>query len=313
METQPHRPRMVIPGGSGYLGRFVIDHFARRGWEVVVLRRGSGEVPGAARTLAWDGRSLGEWAEALEGAAAVLNMAGRSVNCRYDDRNRQEIYASRLDSTRVLGEAIGRCETPPRVWINASSATIYRHAQDRPMDETTGEIGSGFSVDVCCKWEGTLWEAVTPRTRKVAFRTALVLGKGPGGVLEPFVGLVRLGLGGAMAGGAQFVSWVHSEDLVRSIEWVIGHDALEGPVNCASPHPVSNRDFMRLLRRQCGRSWGLPSTRWMLEFGAMLMGTETELILKSRRVVPGRLLESGYEFRYSDLDAALSDLLRSHP
>ena len=302
-------PTVVIPGGSGYLGRLLTQHWAGRGYRVVVLSRRGGEDHGRVLHLPWDGERLGPWARELEGAEAVLNMAGRSVNCRYHARNRREIYDSRLRSTRVLGEAIAACARPPRTWINAASATIYRHALDRPMDEATGELGKGFSVDVCLQWERTLAEADTPRTRKVALRTAMVLGEGHGGVMDAFLRIVRLGLGGTLGPGNQFVSWVHAEDFVRTIDWVVEHEVLEGAVNCTSPHPVPNAEFMRTLRQVCRQPLGLPATRWMLEIGAVLLRTETELLLKSRRVVPRRLLESGFVFRYPELRPALEQIV----
>lgn len=302
-------PRIVIPGGAGYLGGFLVEHFARLGWEVVVLTRQPVAPISGARSVAWDGRARGDWARELDGAAALVNLAGRSVNCRYHAHNRAVIYASRLESTRVLGAALAACSAPPPVWVNASSATIYRHALDRPMDERTGELGSGFSVDVCRKWEQTLWDAPTPATRKVALRSALVLGPGKGGALHPLHRLACLGLGGPMAGGRQWVSWVHAADFAGAVAWVVGCEALSGPINCASSHPVPNREFMRTLRRVCGRPFGLPAARWMLELGAFVLGTETELLLKSRWVVPTLLLESGFRFRYPELEPALHALL----
>ncbi|MFN3651403.1 MAG: TIGR01777 family oxidoreductase [Armatimonadota bacterium] len=304
--------KLVLPGGGGYLGAFLVRHFVERGWEVVVLSRRPERVTGA-RGVYWDGGTVGEWARELEGAAAVMNLAGRSVNCRYHAPNRREIYESRLRSTAAVGAAIAACAEPPPVWINSSSATIYRHALDRPMDETTGEIGTGFSVDVCLRWERALADAPTPGTRKVALRSALVLGPGRGGVMEVFQRLARLGLGGTMGRGDQFVSWVHADDFCRAVEWLIEHPELEGPVNCAAPSPVPNREFMRLLRRACGVPFGLPAADWMLEIGAYLLNSETELLLKSRRVVPGRLLASGFELRYPHPAEALEDLCRAAP
>ena len=305
-------PKIVLPGGSGYLGRQLEEYLQRNGYEVVVLSRNGDGGDGAARVVRWDGRTAGPWAGELEGAAAVVNLAGKSVNCRYHAANRQAIYASRLESTRAVGEAVGRCEQPPPVWINASSATIYRHAEDRPMDEATGEIGDGFSVDVCHQWERMLWDAPAPGTRKVALRGALVLGPGSGGVMDVFLRLARLGLGGTMGNGRQYVSWVHAEDFCRAVEWILGHAELEGPINCAAPNPVPNRELMATLRKVVGRRVGLPATRWMLEVGAFFLRTETELILKSRRVVPRRLLESGFEFHYPELEAAVRQIVGGH-
>lgn len=301
--------KIVIPGGSGYLGRALTAYFVACGDRVVVLSRSAGEERDGVKTVAWDGRTLGPWTAELDDADVVINMAGRSVNCRYNARNRQAIYASRLDSTRVLGEAIARAQKPPRLWINSSSATIYRDAYDRPMDEERGDIGSGFSVDVCQQWERTFFEAPTPRTRKVALRSAMVFGKGHGGVMEAFQMIARLGLGGKQGSGKQFVSWVHLDDFTAGIQWIIDHPALEGPINVASPNPRTNDDFMRILRLVLRQPIGLPATRWMLEIGAFFLRTETELLLKSRRVVPTRLLESGFQFRYPELYPALDNIV----
>jgi uncharacterized protein (TIGR01777 family) len=309
-------PTLIVPGGSGFLGRYLAPWFAGRGWSVVVLSRRTPAPAGGVRFVSWDGQTIGDWTRELHGATAVVNLAGRSVNCRYNRRNRRGILQSRLRSTRVLGEAIGACAAPPRVWLNASTATIYKHSLDRPMDEATGVIGAtpeakdAFSIEVARSWERALEEAPTPATRKVALRTALVLARGRGGVLDVLHRLVRLRLGGAMGRGDQFVSWIHAEDFCRAVAWLIEREDLSGPVNLAAPDPVPNRALMRLLRRLCGVRIGLPATRWMLEAGALLLRTETELILKSRRVVPGRLLEAGFEFRFPDIEKALADLLQ---
>lgn len=303
------RAKIVIPGGAGYLGRYLAAHFVGQGCEVVVLSRTARQPHDSVRYVAWDGATHGDWVGELEGAAAVINLAGRSVNCRYNARNRRAIYDSRLDSTRVLGAAIAASTRPPRVWLNASSATIYRHALDRAMDEWTGEIGQGFSVDVCQRWEQTFFESATPRTRKAALRTAIVLGKGRGGAMEPFLNITRRGLGGAMAGGRQYVSWIHIEDFARAVQWIMEHDELAGAINVAAPEPRTNADFMRVLRLVCRQPLGLPSARWMLEIGAFVLRTETELLLKSRRVVPARLLQSGFEFRYPKLYDALQQIV----
>lgn len=300
---------IVIPGGSGYLGQVLSGYFVRQSRPVVILSRHPQPDSASVRYVSWDGETLGDWADTFENAEAVVNLAGRTVNCRYNEKNKQQIYDSRLHSTRVVGEAISHCANPPKVWINSSSATIYRHALDRPMDEATGEIGTGFSVDVCRRWEQTLAEAQTPQTRKVALRAAIALGKGKGGAMEPFLRLARLGFGGPMAGGNQFVSWIHTEDYARSIDWIIAHEELEGPVNSASPNPVPNREFMRTLRAVCRQPLGIPLPRWMLEVGALLLQTETELILKSRRVVPGKLSASGFLFQFPELRAALDDIV----
>ncbi len=303
-------PAIVFPGGGGYLGTILAHFFSGQEVPVVVLTRHPQPSQGLIHSVLWDGETVGEWAAELEGAAAVVNLAGRTVNCRYNARNKQEIYDSRLKSTRAIGEAIARCTNPPRVWINSSSATIYRHAEDRPMDEDTGELGSGFSVDVCQKWEQALVDAPTPETRKVALRTAMVFGAGKGGVFEAFRRIVRLGLGGTLGNGRQFVSWVHECDFCRAVQWIVNQHEFTGAINVAAPNPIPNREFMRIFRRVCGQPVGLPATKWMLEIGAILLQTETELLLKSRRVVPGRLIASGFTFDYPDWEKALQEICR---
>ncbi|MEO8429229.1 MAG: TIGR01777 family oxidoreductase [Verrucomicrobiota bacterium] len=306
--------RVVVAGGSGFLGQLLAHHFLTCGYEVVILRRAPMDSLGLLKQVCWDGRSLGDWTRELDGADVVVNLAGRSVNCRYHARNRRLILESRVNSTRVLGEAIAQCAQPPRVWLNASTATIYKHSIDRPMDEATGEIGStpeandAFSVEVARTWEQSLNEARTPNTHKIALRTAMVLGNGPNSVLPVLRRLVRFGLGGQMASGRQFVSWIHEVDFCRAIEWLIGRDDFTGPVNLAAPNPVPNREMMECLREVCHVSFGLPATQWMLELGAFFLRTETELIIKSRRVIPGRLMAAGFQFRFPHLRETLVDL-----
>jgi uncharacterized protein len=303
-------PRLVLAGGAGFLGRVLARHLAGLGWEIVVLTRQARAAEEGVRFAEWDGASTGPWAAELEGAEAVINLAGRTVNCRYTARNRREIYDSRLKPTAVLGAVIANCARPPRVWLNSSSATIYRHALDRPMDEATGEMGSGFSVDVCQRWERAFLDPPTPATRRVALRTAMVFGPGAGGVFEAFHRIVRIGLGGTLGRGDQFVSWIHERDFARAVEWLLAHPELEGAVNLTSPTPLPNHEFMRTFREVCGTRIGLPATRWMLEIGAFFLRTETELLLKSRRVVPGRLHDSGFVFQFPEWRAAIGEIVR---
>jgi uncharacterized protein (TIGR01777 family) len=231
------------------------------------------------------------------------------VDCRYHERNRRDILESRTLSTKAIGQAIRQCQDPPRTWINASSATIYRHATDRPMDEFTGDIGEGFSVDVCMQWEAACREAVTPQTRKIMLRTAMVMGK-ESGILPVLKRLVRFGLGGRMGPGRQLVSWIHETDFAAALAFCLAHDELTGVVNCAAPNPLPNAALMQAMRRACHMPFGLPATGWMLEAGALLLGTETELVLKSRYVIPTRLLQAGFVFRFPEVHAAISDLIR---
>lgn len=270
--------------------------------------------------LQWNGRDPGSWVKEIEGADLVINLAGRSVNCRYHTRNRREITESRVLSTRVIGQAIAQASRPPAVWMNAATATIYRHALDRPMDEATGELGGNepgapdtwnFSIDVAKAWEREFFSAPTPYTRKIALRSAMVMSPEPGGIFSALRTLVRLGLGGRAGSGRQFVSWIHHADFVRAIEFLLADESLAGAINICSPNPLPYADFMRDLRQACGVPIGLPATRWMLEIGALFLRTETELILKSRRVVPGRLRQAGFQFQFPEWMGAAQDLIKN--
>jgi uncharacterized protein (TIGR01777 family) len=309
--------KIVIPGGSGQVGTVLARAMHADGHDVSVLSRKPRLVPW--RNVVWDGRSRGPWATELEGADAVINLAGRSVNCRYNARNRRLITDSRVDATRVIGDVIAQCERPPRVWLQASTATIYAHRYDAPNDEATGILGGGepnapdtwrFSIDVATAWEQAAHEAAVPLTRKVLMRSAMTMSPDRGGIFATLLALVRYGLGGRAGDGRQYVSWIHERDFVRAVYWLIEHDKLSGPVNLASPNPLTNAEFMQELRRAWGTSIGLPATNWMLEIGAALLRTETELILKSRRVVPRRLLESGFTFDFPTWPEAAADLCR---
>jgi uncharacterized protein (TIGR01777 family) len=270
-----------------------------------------------ARVVAWDGESLGAWQREIDGSDVVINVAGRSVNCRYTAANRNEILNSRVSSTRLVGEAIIAATRPPRVWLQASTATIYAHRYDGGNDEHSGILGGNestapgswrFSIDVARAWEHAFNDSITKRTRKVAMRSAMTFSPDAGGVFDTLVGLVRRGLGGSAGDGRQFMSWVHYEDFVAAVRWLIDHDDIGGVLNISSPNPLPNAEFMRLLREACGVSFGLPAREWMLEIGAVFMRSETELILKSRRVIPGRLLEHGFTFKFPYWSAAARDL-----
>lgn len=308
--------KVVIPGGSGQVGTILARALAADGHDVVVLSRKPEPAPWPV--VAWDAETVGPWAAEVDGADAVINLAGRSVNCRYTRRNRAAIVDSRVRSTRAVGRAIQRSAHPPRVWLQMSTATIYAHRFDAANDEATGVLGGSepavpdtwrFSIDVAKAWEAAAGEVELPATRMVLLRSAMVMSPDRGGVFDVLLGLVRRGLGGWQGDGRQFVSWVHDRDFVRAVSWLIDHD-LAGPVNVATPYPVPNAEFMRTLRSAWGTRFGLPAARWMLELGALVLRTETELVLKSRRVVPGRLLESGFAFEFPTWAAAAADLCR---
>lgn len=304
--------RIILAGGSGFLGQALVNRLGGRGNEVIVLTRSPRGRADGVKEVSWDGKSLGEWARLVEGADAVINLTGRSVDCRYTAANRRDIIASRVDSTRILGEAIARCAEPPRVWLNSSSATLYKHTFTTPMDEAgetgaTPEAKDDFSVEVIRQWEQALAEARTPATRKIALRITMVFGAA-GGVFPVLRRLARFGLGGRMGSGRQFVSWIHIADFLGAVEWLLAQQDFSGPVNLAAPHPLPNAEMMRAMREAVGMPIGLPATEWMLEVGAVFLRTETELILKSRRVVPGRLLAAGFKFQFPEMRAALRDL-----
>jgi uncharacterized protein len=356
--------KIVIAGGTGFMGQAMASYFGKEN-HVVILGRQSIKDHNNNYNEAlikaadgynitywrWDGRHVEKhWAQDIEGADIIINLAGKSVNCRYNKKNRQEIMDSRIDSTHTIGEAIRRAGTPPKLWINASSATIYCHSHDQPQDELTGTISDNkndnmpysaidrlrrrwkkwvagtrygktaaeyssfdkdFSVQVCKQWEQTFFEQRTPFTRKIALRTAVTLGEG--GVVVPYFNLLKFALGGHQGNGSQMYSWVHIEDVCRVAEWCFDHTETEGIYNCAAPNAVSNKTFMRTLRKITGHKIGLPAFTWMLEMGAALIGTETELILKSRWVVPAKLIQAGFRFKYEQLEDAFTDIVRKTP
>jgi uncharacterized protein (TIGR01777 family) len=316
--TGQRRRKIVIPGGSGQVGTILARSFTAAGDDVVVLSRRPSARPW--RVVSWDGRSLGAWCEEIDGCDIVINMAGRSVNCRYTASNRREILESRVESTRAVGEAIVQSQQPPRVWLQASTATIYAHTYDRANDEYTGTISGSesgapeswnFSIEVATAWERAFDGVVLERTRKVALRSAMTLSTDRGGIFDTLRGLARRGLGGTAGDGRQYVSWIHERDFVAAIGWLIERDDISGVVNVAAPNPLTNAEFMRVLRHACGAPFGLPAANWMLEAGALLMATETELILKSRKVVPLRLIDSGFQFVFPSWPDAAADLCRA--
>jgi uncharacterized protein (TIGR01777 family) len=307
--------KVVIPGGSGQVGTLLARAFQASGDEVVVLTRSPRASPW--REVAWSGDGSGAWTAEIDGADVVINLAGRSVNCRYTPANRAAIMDSRVNSTRAVGAAIAAAAAPPRTWLQMSTATIYAHRFDAPNDEATGILGGSepsapdtwrFSIDVAKAWEAAVAHAPTPRTRTVLLRAAMVMSSDRGGVFDTLLGLVRAGLGGQSANGRQYLSWVHGDDFTRAIRWLIARDDVQGAVNIASPNPLPNAAFMRALRDAWGTRIGLPATRWMLELGAIALKTETELVLKSRRVVPGRLLDAGFTFEHPHWPEAARDL-----
>jgi NAD dependent epimerase/dehydratase family enzyme len=325
------RLRIVLPGGSGQVGQALARHFVERGHQVIVLTRGPYTAPWLA--VHWDGKNTGPWTEYLEGADVCINLAGRSVNCRYDAAHRKAIYESRIRSTRLLGRVIAELAEPPRVWMNASAATIYKRVLDEngvdlPLDEATGELGIAeppakmepfaaqwarrrdFSSRVARDWEAAFFKAETPRTRKVVLRSGVVLSPTPGSAFAVLSHLVRLGLGGKQGNGRQFVPWIHEADYARAVEFLIAHEDLDGPFNLAAPNPLPNREFMAALREAWDVPNGLPAPTLAILIGAIFLRTEPELVLKSCRAVPGRLLDAGFEFEFPEWPEAAEDLVR---
>jgi uncharacterized protein (TIGR01777 family) len=329
--------KIIIAGGTGFIGQEMTKYFGKEN-KIVILTRQVHEKTNRndydslseddlknVYYRKWDacpdevvggekiagGPAATGWVTELDGADIIINLAGKSVNCRYNEKNKNAIFHSRTDAVKAIGEAINKCKRPPLLWLNASSATIYRHAVDRPQDEYTGEFHNDFSVQVCKGWEKTFYDQQAPNTRKVALRMAITLGLG--GILIPYFNLLKFGLGGKQASGKQMYSWVHIEDTCRMIEWIFENKSIEGTYNCSSPNPVTNEAFMQIFRKVTGHKIGLPAYKWMLQIGAPLIGTESELILKSRWVIPTKILETGFQFKYSLLEAALSDIISKVP
>ncbi|NQZ58589.1 MAG: TIGR01777 family protein [Lentisphaeraceae bacterium] len=302
--------RIVIAGGNGYLGQVLQRHHVQQGNEVCVLTRGLSRRANGIHFINWNARDLGPWTACLEKCDVLINLCGRSVDCRYNRHNRNEIYASRLDSTKVLGQALVLLDKKPVVWLNASSATIYADSYNKANDEAAGLIGEGFSVDVCQKWEKAFFECSTPGVRQVALRTSLVLGK-DAPFIEIMKKLVRLYLGGRQGSGQQKFSWLHEADWIGALDFIIGNSEIDGAINVCSPKPTTNVHLMKVFRECLNVKVGLPASKWLICLGAFLMRTEAELPLKSRFVVPCRLLEYGYEFSFSEIDSGLADVLKT--
>ncbi len=316
--------KIVIAGGTGFIGQQLIRYFGKDN-DLIILTR---QIKDAAnnrnkynllskqdlsrtRFVKWDGENTGEWITELDGADLLINLSGKSVNCRYTAKNKKEILDSRTKPIIVLGEAISKVSTAPAVWINASSATIYREAYDHAQDEFNGEYGDDFSMSVCKNWEKAFNDQTTAHTRKIIFRLAITLGAG--GLLIPYFNLLKFGLGGKQGSGKQMFTWIHIDDVCRAIEWAYEHENINGTYNCTSPHPVTNNEFMKALRKATGYRFGLPAFGWMVKIGTFLIGTEAELVLKSRWVIPTKLLQSGFKFQFPDIDAAFKKIIDKVP
>ena len=291
--------KIVLAGGTGFVGKYLKTKFSELGYEVKIISRQNNSIQ-------WT--DLISIQEAIDNSEMLINLAGKSVDCRYNKKNKEEILRSRAETTKILGDIILKCKNPPELWINSSTATIYRHAEDRPMTESDGEIGSGFSVSVAKEWEKTFFDFRLPKTRQVALRMAIVLGK-DGGVMIPFKNLVRFWLGGKQGNGNQMFSWIHIADLFGIIQFLQSNKKMTGAYNCSAPKPVSNETLMQSLRQAMNVKFGLPSPKLLLKIGAIIIRTETELILKSRWVIPERLTKAGFQFQFSTIDKALINIL----
>lgn len=304
--------KIVITAANGFLGEALIHFFIEQypSIEIITLTRKPHVLNlSQVKNMLWDGKTLNTWQHTLENADVLINLAGKSVNCRYNKTNKAAIFASRLESTAVLGKAISACELPPKVWLNAASATIYKHSEVDGNTEENGIIGEGFSVEVCKQWETCFFEQQTPTTRKVALRTAIVLGKS-GGVYVPLKRLAQFGLGGKMGKGNQFFSWIHVYDFCRAIDWCIQRESISGVINIAAPRPLINSEMQKELRTSLKLPFGIPQSKLLLEFGARLIKTETELVLKSRYVLPDKLLQSGFNFHFPAIKSCFDDLVK---
>ncbi|MES2545420.1 MAG: TIGR01777 family oxidoreductase [Bacteroidota bacterium] len=300
--------KLIIAAGTGFLGKVLVNHFKDKFQEIIILTRGKSEILDNIKYVNWDARSFSGWENELENASVLINLAGKSVDCRYNDANKKEIYNSRIDSTKILNQAVLNCKNPPLHWLNSSTSTIYRFSLDKEMDETDGEIGDDFSMNVAKSWEKEFFETDTPNTLKTALRTSIVLGK-KGGAFVPLKTLAKMGLGGKQGNGNQFISWIHEKDFARAIEFVIDTKLL-GVVNIVSPKPIRNQDFMKILRKSVHCPIGIPMPKGLLKFGAKIIKTEPELVLKSRNVIPKRLLENGFEFEFGNIENSFENLLK---
>jgi uncharacterized protein (TIGR01777 family) len=300
--------KLIIAAGTGFLGQGLIHHFKSKFDEIVVLTRGKSQTIDGIKYVNWNARTFSGWENELENASVLINLAGKSVDCRYTKKNKKEILWSRIESTKILNKAVLNCTNPPKHWLNSSTATIYRFSLDKQMDEVDGEIGNDFSINVALSWEKAFFKTETPKTIKTALRTSIVLGKN-GGAFIPLKTLAKCGFGGKQGSGNQFVSWIHEEDFANAVDFIIQKE-ITGVINIVSPEPIPNAAFMQKLRKAVGFPFGIPMNKFLLEIGSFFIRTEPELVLKSRNVIPKRLLENGFEFKFGDVETAFENLLR---
>lgn len=300
--------KLIIAAGTGFLGQVLVNHFKDKFEEIIILTRGKSQTIDGIKYINWNARTFSGWENELENAAVLINLTGKSVDCRYTEKNKKEILLSRIESTKILNKAVLKCQNPPRHWLNSSTATIYRFSLDKQMDEINGEIGNDFSINVALSWEKAFFKAETPNTLKTALRTSIVLGKN-GGAFIPLKTLAKTGFGGKQGKGNQFVSWIHEEDFANAVDFIIQKEMV-GVINVVSPQPIRNADFMQKLRKAIGFPFGIPLNVFLLKIGSFIIRTEAELVLKSRNVIPKRLLDNGFQFKFGDIDEAFEDLLK---
>ncbi|CAI2765519.1 TIGR01777 family oxidoreductase [Flavobacterium collinsii] len=299
--------KLIIAAGTGFLGQVLVNHFKNKFEEIVILTRGKSQIIDGIKYVNWNAKTFSGWENELEHATALINLAGKSVDCRYTQKNKKEILLSRIESTKILNEAILKCKNPPKHWLNSSTATIYRFSRDKQMDETEGEIGNDFSINVALSWEKAFFKTKTPKTLKTSLRTSIVLGK-KGGAFIPLKTLAKIGFGGKQGKGNQFISWIHEDDFANAIEFILEKE-ITGVINIVSPSPIPNIDFMKKLQKAVGFPFGIPLNTFFLEIGSFFIRTETELVLKSRNVIPKRLLEKNFKFKFENIDSAFQNLL----
>ncbi|SNR50523.1 TIGR01777 family oxidoreductase [Flavobacterium sp. ov086] len=299
--------KLIIAAGTGFLGQVLVNHFKNKFEEIVILTRGKSQTIDGIKYVNWNAKTFSGWEKELENATVLINLAGKSVDCRYTKENKKEILLSRIESTKVLNQAVLNCKNPPKHWLNSSTSTIYRFSLDKEMDEVNGEIGNDFSINVALSWEKAFFKTETPNTLKTALRTSIVLGK-KGGAFIPLKTLAKIGFGGKQGKGNQFVSWIHEEDFANAIDFIVQKE-ITGVINIVSPKPVSNVDFMQKLRKAIGFPFGIPMNTFLLKIGSFFIRTEPELVLKSRNVIPKRLLENGFKFKFGNIDEAFKKLL----
>lgn len=299
--------KLIIAAGTGFLGQVLANHFKDKFEQIVILTRGNTKTINGIKYVNWNAKTFSGWENELENATVLINLAGKSVDCRYTKKNKKEILLSRIESTKILNKAVLNCKNPPKHWLNSSTATIYRFSLDKQMDEIDGEIGNDFSINVALSWEKAFFKTETPNTLKTALRTSIVLGKN-GGAFIPLKTLVKTGFGGKQGNGNQFISWIHEEDFASAIDFIIQKE-ISGVINVVSPEPIPNSDFMQKLRKAVGSPFGIPINPFLLKIGSFFIRTEAELVLKSRNVIPKRLLENGFKFKFENIDNAFENLL----